>query len=245
MTSETAAATADSLFATTSTITSNFSWSPEARRLGTLRRWLVPAMWFYIFVQILGIAYSATQALTPYAIPFMSVDDLSTNPVQAGVVLLTAAYGFGGLIALFLCAFLFARFAFRATKNLWLSRAKGLTVSPPWAIAWYFIPFANFVKPLASMNEMWRSSHQPEMPSKAKSPAGLWWGLWIVGNIVAGAANLIERDAVTNGFLDVYRTAHLLMIANDVLMIGAAVTLLWLTNRIRLAQDKLFDEANF
>ena len=128
---------------------------------------------------------------------------------------------------------------------MWLCRARGLTVTPPWAVEWYVVPFANLVKPLASMNEMWRSSHQPETPTKVKSPAGLWWGLWIVGNITAAIGSLIERDATRNGFLDIYQTAHLFLIANDVLMIGAAVALLWLTKRIRMAQDKLFDEANF
>ena len=68
-------------------------------------RRLVVGLWFYIFTQALGVAYSATQVLTPYAIPFVSVDEVSTNATQAVVVLLQAPTGSAILSAWFSALF--------------------------------------------------------------------------------------------------------------------------------------------
>ena len=63
----------------------------------------------------------------------------------------------------------------------------GLEFTPGWAVGWYFIPFANLLKPFQAMRELWNASHGEvttfggEAPSQVK----LWWGTWIAGNIVS------------------------------------------------------------
>ena len=48
--------------------------------------------------------------------------------------------------------------------------------SPGWAVGWYFIPFANLIKPYGVMDEIWDGSHQgDEAPDYSPSTLGLWW----------------------------------------------------------------------
>ncbi|HSI87624.1 MAG TPA: DUF4328 domain-containing protein [Pyrinomonadaceae bacterium] len=81
----------------------------------------------------------------------------------------------------------------RAYKNLYALRATYLAHSPGWAVGWWFIPFANLVKPYVVMKEIWRES-EPEVDpdsgflSSAVGVPGffaIWWAAWIIGNIMA------------------------------------------------------------
>jgi hypothetical protein len=80
----------------------------------------------------------------------------------------------------------------KANKNLTPLGADYLEFSSGWAVGWWFIPFANLVKPFQVVKEVWRES-DPEIVENTGfmsnvsggSPGyiGLWWGLWIVSNI--------------------------------------------------------------
>lgn len=88
-------------------------------------------------------------------------------------------------------------FAFLATVVLWCvwqHRAQrsageittgGLRFTPAWAVGWWFIPFANLVKPFQAVRELWKASHGGAAWNERATwhVIGWWWGLWIAGNI--------------------------------------------------------------
>ena len=79
---------------------------------------------------------------------------------------------------------------YRAHANLHESGIEDLNFSPGWAVGWYFIPIANLFKPFQAMRELWTESHSVSDSYAAEAPGnlGLWWGTWIIGNIVANVS---------------------------------------------------------
>ncbi|HWW11062.1 MAG TPA: DUF4328 domain-containing protein [Brevundimonas sp.] len=73
---------------------------------------------------------------------------------------------------------------YRAAANAHAFR-KGLTTSPPWAVGWYFIPFASLWKPFGVMKEIWRASFSREggRPTPWDGVLSGWWTFWIISCI--------------------------------------------------------------
>jgi hypothetical protein len=87
---------------------------------------------------------------------------------------------------------LFLMFKYRASKNARALGAKAMTITPGWAVGWYFIPFMNLFKPYQAMKEIYQAS-EPTAGAldwkEATVPGflGWWWGFWIVSNILSQA----------------------------------------------------------
>jgi hypothetical protein len=112
--------------------------------------------------------------------------------------------GFVGLaqIAVFIStAVVFLIWLHRAYKNL---RAFGVKTetSPGWAVGYWFIPFANLVRPYQAVKELWIKS-DPAVDfthgfakrlegALATTPVGVWWFFWIVGGVVGRAGNRFD-----------------------------------------------------
>lgn len=74
---------------------------------------------------------------------------------------------------------IFLIWVYRATRNAkYLSAAKQ-KIGPKWAVGWYFVPFANFWMPAATMNEIWWRSSWPVRKARPFS-VRLWWLLTVV-----------------------------------------------------------------
>ena len=56
-----------------------------------------------------------------------------------------------------------------------------LTITPGWAVGWYFIPFASFWKPFEAMREIWGGSFaRHDWQSEVHTPLlGWWWAAWL------------------------------------------------------------------
>jgi len=73
-----------------------------------------------------------------------------------------------------------------------------------WAIGWWFIPFANLVKPFQVVRSAWSESDpafDPNMGSMSSVQSGapafmsLWWAFWIISNISANiTSNVYDPD---------------------------------------------------
>jgi hypothetical protein len=101
----------------------------------------------------------------------------------------------------------------RAHANLRDAGIDGLEYSPGWAVGWYFIPFANLVKPFRAMRELWSTSlaQSDSYADEADPRLKLWWGAWIVGNILSNVAlrfqGLDGSGATPVGYvLDIFST---------------------------------------
>lgn len=114
-----------------------------------------------------------------------------------------------GLIGLFeillrwLTILFFLVWLFKAFKNLPALEVRNLEFSPGWAVGWWFIPFANLVKPYQVVSELWRESNadfdsDTFLSNQIATPSiiGWWWGLFIAGNIVGRISDkLIDVDS--------------------------------------------------
>jgi len=107
------------------------------------------------------------------------------------------------LVAFVLTVIVFLIWEHRAYSNLSPLRAEDLDSTPGWAVGWWFVPFANLVKPYQVMKEIWIES-DPEydeelghLASTMSAPAifGFWWALWILYNI---GSRIVDRTFNTD-----------------------------------------------
>src|SRR5262249_34683580 len=100
---------------------------------------------------------------------------LACNQTAAG---LSARGGGGVFIA---CAVLFCMWIHRAASNALASgRNYGFDFTPGWAVGYFFVPIANLWRPYQIVRAIWDSANAGN-----SSVVGLWWGVWIAGNVLA------------------------------------------------------------
>jgi hypothetical protein len=77
--------------------------------------------------------------------------------------------------------------------------------TPGWCVGWYFVPFANLVRPVQVMSEIWRAS-DPEsgegawISSRSTPLLALWWGPYLLGWIISWGRLLTGRDLYVAGW---------------------------------------------
>lgn len=125
--------------------------------------------------------------------------------------LITPSYGEPEVVSILIVALGVVVFYLGAalTFLLWMRRAAWnlrvlhpdavFTFTPGWAVGWWFVPFANLVKPLQAMHEIWHYSNPENVDAESgddqqvtwgkKVPALLtvWWVTWVLSNIVERA----------------------------------------------------------
>lgn len=137
----------------------------------------------------------------------------------------------------------------RTNKNLTPLKADYIQFSSGWAVGWWFIPFANLVKPFQVVREVWNESDPDFDPnldfhlSSAGSPTILsfWWAFWIISNIASNISNRMVND-----FINQFHRASsqdiiligCLFIANGVLVLIAALLAIKVVYDITNRQEK-------
>lgn len=134
---------------------------------------------------------------------------------------------------------------YRANKNLTPLGASYTEFSPGWAVGWWFIPFANLVKPFQVVREVWRESDPDVQPQEsgflssaggaADTPAyiGFWWGLWITSNIASNIAGKVyDPDNIKTSAA----SGYIFMIA-AIFSIAAAVLAVMIVRDITQRQE--------
>ena len=97
----------------------------------------------------------------------------------------------------------------RAHSNLGALRAENLEFTPGWAVGWWFIPFANLVKPYQAVREVWAESDPDIDPNErvflsaslrtAPTYMGVWWGMWLTSNFAANITSRVyDPDTMSN-----------------------------------------------
>ena len=91
---------------------------------------------------------------------------------------------------------LVGRWIYRTNANAH-SFGGDMAITPGWAIGWFFVPFANLVKPYQGVRETWDVSHQfaGQIEEQDAPLLRWWWGLWLTTNI---AATISTRIAMQN-----------------------------------------------
>jgi hypothetical protein len=95
----------------------------------------------------------------------------------------------------------FGMWIYRANWNARAPGAKNMEFTPGWSVGWYFIPFANLVKPFQAMREIWQASQAPQFEDWRQAPSSallpFWWFLWIANGILGQVALRLSLQANT------------------------------------------------
>jgi hypothetical protein len=148
-------------------------------------------------LQIVALVLTVLMSVGLLASPDWTVDldDGGTMPIFMVFI------GLGEIlriVAFIASVVVFLIWEYRAFSNLSPLKARNLEFSPGWAVGWWFIPFANLVKPYQAMKELWSGS-SPEfnedldyLPSGEAIPSvfSFWWALWILYSI---GARIVDR----------------------------------------------------
>lgn len=118
-------------------------------------------------------------------------------------VLFVAAVGLGQLLTAILAAIAVCVWMHCAASNLRAFGHQYLQFSPAGAAGWWFVPFANLVKPYQAMSEIVRTSDPARLGDGygATAPTGsvgIWWGAWIASNLVANVSMRIDDPQVSS-----------------------------------------------
>jgi len=81
---------------------------------------------------------------------------------------------------------------YRVNANTWAMGARGMKITPGWAVGWYFVPFMNLARPYQAMQEIWKASTSPSdwQRQPASSLVGFWWFFYLTS---AFFTNFVSR----------------------------------------------------
>jgi uncharacterized membrane protein len=151
-----------------------------------------------------------------------------------------------GMIVALLSIFLYAigavavlTWIYSASRHAHLAGVLEMTVTPGWAVGWYFVPFANLFMPFRAMREIEEASaaavSQKERGSAGESLMLGWWGSWLAMNITTWVSFRIAGNASS---VDDLRTAAMFDMISCVLMVSACLLLSALIGRIQSFQNR-------
>ena len=117
-----------------------------------------------------------------------------------------------------------------------------MSITPGWAVGWYFVPFANLIKPFHAMKEIWFASHQTDGSYEERAPGilALWWTLWIVNNVVG---NVILQMTIRGGADQ--RTIDLIGLVSATVNIPLCLVLIRIMREVSQSQNFARHEATF
>lgn len=126
--------------------------------------------WLYVHIAV-DVLFGLASLLSP-----KSSQSAALTLVVAGL-LMVAAY--------LVVAFLVLKWIYRVSRNAH-SAAQGLTISPPWAVGWFFVPVAFLWKPFQGLREAWQVSCDAGNWRAVPVPALLrwWWALFLISNFL-------------------------------------------------------------
>lgn len=109
--------------------------------------------------------------------------------IGAGAFALMGAAGLTILVSI-LSAVFFCVWVHRASTNAWAFQRYPMSITPGWAVGWFFVPIASLWKPLQAIREVWNASS-----AEAWGSSGLvsgWWAAWVISNVLARVTARVE-----------------------------------------------------
>ena len=109
-----------------------------------------------------------------------------------------AATGVLNLLAVAAAGLAVLRWIYRTSRNAH-ALYPAMTVTPGWAVGWFFVPIANLWKPFQAVSETWQVSADPHAPEAVPIPPVLriWWGCWIASSIISNIDFRLSKHAET------------------------------------------------
>lgn len=166
---------------------------PLAEGLDVLERRarLVKALLAGGFVLVIGVLVSEVAE-------YQGVLDLN-DPAQEAVIQLFALLAVTAAIVTIITIILFSMWIYRAAANIVAAEIPGFEYTPGWAVGWYFIPFANLVKPYHAMRQTWNASFggEGDALNHGNGLLIIWWVSWLLSNIADNISMRLSLRADT------------------------------------------------
>ena len=155
----------------------------------------------------------------------ITMDEANANDLRQAVI------GILQFLLLIVTAVFFILWFHRAYTNLGALDADGLRRATGWAVGSWFVPILNLWWPKQIANDIWRASDPSRERDQGTAWRGapvpalyaLWWGLWIVGGILANVAFVLSIGAEEIPELKASTIAYILSDSVDVLAAIAAI----------------------
>ena len=125
---------------------------------------------------------------------------------------------------------------YNAACNIRALGARGMQISPGWAVGWYAVPFASLVMPFQAMEEIYQASESPAGWKSLKTPILLrsWWGAWLIAGVGGSIAGVIAREATTAA--DLLSITQFLLV-DVAIEVSSCVLFLFIVWRVYQAQE--------
>jgi Domain of unknown function (DUF4328) len=120
----------------------------------------------------------------------------------------------------------------RAQRNAIELGDRKLEFTPRWAVGWWFVPFANLVKPFQTVRELWKASHGGDNGRVVAtwSVIGWWWGLWlgasVLGRFIAPGSLKSPSDVIRHDTWQIVAQGVTVVVAILAIMIVRSVVAL-------------------
>jgi hypothetical protein len=178
---------------------------------------------------------------------FVSDDEITRNDNRQ------AAIGIVQLALYVVCVVSFLTWFVQAYRNAEALGGDGLRSSPRGAIWWWFVPFANLVRPKQIANDIWRAS-SPDLPLARQrrwdldNPPFLLLAWWLAFLVAGWVGNVAARYSAGETVEDLQRLDNVYMAADFLDAVAAAlaivvVTLLTRRQEVRFARAQVAAEA--
>jgi hypothetical protein len=103
------------------------------------------------------------------------------NDLREGLI------GIVGVAIYLATAIPFLKLLGRLNHNAWWFGAEEMKFTPGWTVGWFFVPFANLIRPVQAVQEIAKISQPGDSDWTRRSNSGLvglWWGFWLLSNIL-------------------------------------------------------------
>jgi hypothetical protein len=137
---------------------------------------------------------------------------------------------------------------YRAFANLSALKAENLEFSPGWAVGWWFIPFANLVKPFQAVRELYNESdpnidaEKGFLQTSPDTPALItfWWATYLISNVAFRVADALidNRSGQPSEF---FPPAFLLA---GVFSLTAALLVIFIVRKVTANQELRFGKVS-
>ena len=173
-----------------------------------------------LLIQIGGHMFPSHEGMTSAA---NANDRAVTAARRVFLVSMVVSYVLGGM------------WIYRAASNVRARGARRLTITPGWAVGWYFVPLAALVRPFEAMVEIWNASLSPERWRVLPVPGLLrvWWGFWISVGLFGYISAAIVRMGTAIPNLILGTQSGIVSAVIDIVTNGLFLTIVWRITRLQ------------
>ncbi len=139
------------------------------------------------------------------------------------------------IVVFLFTAIVFSTWINRAHHNVRGFGAQSMTITPGWAVGYFFIPILNLFRPYKAMSELWRASQSPgDWISNSSGLVPAWWTLWLLNFILGRISQQVGNAATT---IDGLIASTWWSIAVAVMTIPLAIVAMGMVKGIQKMQD--------